>query len=103
MKQSAVRALRLDHNWRRREPKIRRLTRIPHTDIVHQLHFVGSSYLVGLSQSGNLATYLTVWNTNTPPARIARIEVAQANRFSASLDDGELVVGILTTDVSNRG
>lgn len=103
LKQSAVRALRLDHNWRHREPKIRRLTRIPHTDIVHQLQFVGPSYLVGLSQSGNLATYLTVWHTHTPPSRVARIEVAQANRFAASFEDGELVVGILTTDVSNRG
>lgn len=103
LQKSAVRALRLHHNWCRKNPAIKRLVYIPNTDIVNQLQFVGQDYVAALSQSGNLATYLTVWHTEAPFARVARIEVPHCTRFAASFEDSELVVATLTTDVSNKG
>jgi len=103
LQQSTVRALRLHHNWIRKNSSIKRLQLIPGTDIVNQLQFAGSEYIVTLSQSGTLATYLTVWSTKPPFSRVARIEVPHCNRFAASFQENELVVATLTTSMNNTG
>lgn len=102
IKQSAVRALRLDQNWRKKEPAIKRLTHIPHTDIVDQLQFVGHEYIVGLSTAGNLATYVSLWHTGASVTRVARIEVPNVGKFAASQQDGCVVVAVTMSDTVSK-
>lgn len=104
IRQSAVRALRLDQTWRRRGAQPTRLTRIPKTDIVDQLQFIGQDYVLTLSQTGDLATFLTLWGINTTVVpRAVRIEIPRATRFSAILDDGQLVVATLSRNDDGKG
>ncbi|KAF5341737.1 hypothetical protein D9611_001869 [Ephemerocybe angulata] len=103
IRQSTIRALRLDQNWHKPKESRIKLTRIPHTDIVDQIQLVGKEHVLTLSRSGNLATFLTLWRTRVAIFSVARIEIPNASKFSASLEDGKLVVASLSSDHYGKG
>ncbi|TFK28110.1 hypothetical protein FA15DRAFT_584896 [Coprinopsis marcescibilis] len=98
IQQSAVRALRVEHNWHQRQSKIRRLTRIPNLGTVVQLQLIGpsSQHLVLLSHSGRVrhtrvTTHLSVWHipSSGQPSCLTSIEVPHAknSKFTAAYCD----------------
>ncbi|KAH6913076.1 hypothetical protein BKA70DRAFT_1261809 [Coprinopsis sp. MPI-PUGE-AT-0042] len=107
IQQCAVRALRLEKNWRRNESNVRRLTRIRHVGTVVQLQLIGPSFIAILSRSVglNLVTELTVWrigNSGSPkfPSRITSIELPHTNdaKFAASYSNQEAIFVVAVED-----
>lgn len=102
-----TRALRVDHNWRRPNPRIKKLTRFQ-VDNVCQMQFIGSHWLVVLRRSPGAAS-LAVW-------RVADSETAHAYRaaflditapeiplnFSATMQRGcrEVLIALISSSAS---
>lgn len=103
IQRSAVRALRLDQNWMKKESNIKRCIHIPHTDLVKHSQFVGQAYIVTLSEAVNRTTFLSLWHIEASASRVARIEVPSSNRFAALLEDEQLVVALTASDAAGNG
>ncbi|KAF7330560.1 F-box domain-containing protein [Mycena venus] len=61
-----TRALRVDHNWRRPNPQIRKMTRLGDLDNVLQMQFIGSDWLVVLRRAPASLSVWRVANTDQP-------------------------------------
>jgi hypothetical protein len=99
-----TRALHIDRNWRRPNPRIRKLTRLPYLDDVAQIQFIGSDWLVVLCRS---PPSLSVWRVaNTPePYRAALINIPGPAvvplRFSATMCNlKEILVALISATMS---
>lgn len=99
LQRSFVRALRLDRNWRKTPSMLKGISRVPHGDIVFQMQFIGSEWLVTLSRDPR-TVHLSVWNVHIPKEarRIAFLDVPTASRFSTDLHPGnrELVIATIS-------
>ncbi|KAK7033115.1 F-box domain-containing protein [Favolaschia claudopus] len=86
LRRIVTRALRVDHNWRRPNPRIRKMTRLD-VDHASQMQFLGSQWLLVLRRA---AASLSIWripNTNVPycATTIDLSEIGRPLHFSSSL------------------
>ncbi|KAJ6531769.1 hypothetical protein B0H19DRAFT_1188469 [Mycena capillaripes] len=90
LKAIVTRALRVDHNWRRPDPQIRKLTRLAvGLDNVSQMHFIGSHWLVVLRRS---PPSLSVWRVDSEqPYRAAFINLLHHTGFAIPLKFAAIV------------
>ncbi|KAJ7707735.1 hypothetical protein B0H17DRAFT_1033761 [Mycena rosella] len=96
-------ALRLDHNWRRHNPRIKKLTRLVDLDHVSQMQFIGSHWLVILRRSP-VAASLAVWrvgNTKQPYCA-ASLDIPISSvplKFSATMQRGcrEVLIAFISS------
>lgn len=99
LQRSTIRALRLEHNWRRNSSRLNGITRINHGDIIDQMQFIGSEWLVTLSRDSRSA-FISVWYVGRPTKahRIAFLDVPLAMSFSASLQNAgsQAIVAVIS-------
>ncbi|KAJ7170664.1 hypothetical protein C8R43DRAFT_980378 [Mycena crocata] len=106
LKAIVTRALRVDHNWRRPNPRIKKLTRLVDTlpDNVLQMQFVGSRWLVILRRSS-----LFIWrvaDSDTKQAyRAACIDITRPVvplKFAAAMQRGgrEILIALISSTAS---
>ncbi|KAF9003930.1 hypothetical protein BDQ17DRAFT_1355147 [Cyathus striatus] len=90
---SVVNALRLEHNWRKRGSKIRRLISILQTgEIVLQTRLLERKWIIVLSRAPDQTLHLSVWRlpltSADNPRQEAILEVAGGVTFTVGLQDG---------------
>jgi hypothetical protein len=100
-----TRALRVDHNWRRHNPRIKELTRLANIDNVCQMQFIASQWLVILRRSPAAAS-LAVWRVadTKDPYRAAFLDIPAPSvplKFSATMQRG--CKEVLIAFISNTG
>ncbi|TFK40343.1 hypothetical protein BDQ12DRAFT_680778 [Crucibulum laeve] len=96
LQRSIMNALRLDDNWRRRQPCLKNMWKIPNSELIYQAQFVGTKLLVILSRNtrtiNKIQAHLSVWRLPTSrctqPLRIATIECVPGARFSLAIQKG---------------
>jgi hypothetical protein len=85
LQRAAVRALRLEQNWRQITTRIRHLKRIPHGCMIDQMQLLGPRWLVTLSRSPS-KTQVAVWDFGEPhDYHFASVDTDIALKFSAAL------------------
>ncbi|KAJ7158779.1 hypothetical protein C8R46DRAFT_1110267 [Mycena filopes] len=97
-----TRALRVDHNWRRTNPRIKQMTRLADLDGVSQMQFIASHWLVVLRRSS-----LSVWRVaDTKQAYLAAaIDLpgpAVPLKFAAAMQRGcrEVLIAVISPSKS---
>ncbi|KAJ7104181.1 hypothetical protein B0H15DRAFT_808867 [Mycena belliarum] len=103
-----TRALRIDHNWQRKSPRIKKLTRLVAVDHVCQMQFIGSHWLVVLRRTPAAAS-LAVWrigDTRQPPYCAASLDIpshAVPLKFSATMQKGSRKVLVAFISSTSSG
>ncbi|KAJ7274410.1 hypothetical protein B0H12DRAFT_1088563 [Mycena haematopus] len=94
-----TRALRVDHNWRRPNPRIREITRLGDLENVSQMQFLGSDWLVVLRRSPASLSVWRVGNTDRP-YRAAMIDLQGPEfplSFCANIRGGEVLIALISS------
>lgn len=99
-------ALRVDHNWRRPNSRINKLTRLDSDNIiVRQMQFIGSQWLLVLRRSASAAP-LSVWRVDgTQAYRAALLDIPVLSvplKFSATMQRGskEALIAVISSTKS---
>ncbi|KAF7327747.1 F-box domain-containing protein [Mycena kentingensis (nom. inval.)] len=96
-KAATCHALRVDQNWRRVNPSIRQMTRIPDMDNVSQMQLIGSSLLVVLRR---FPASISIWRvTHKRAQRVAFLDLPDASvplKFAATIQNDEVLVALIS-------
>lgn len=108
IKRLVLDALRLDENWRKEDPKIRRIRRIDIGDPVIQMQPLGRQWVVTLTKTNRTTDFRPVYqisilklrddNSSTPTA-VAKFDTTDCCSFSASLQDSGNTILLCFCDV----
>ncbi|KAF9267784.1 hypothetical protein L218DRAFT_1073872 [Marasmius fiardii PR-910] len=109
LRQLAVNALRIDHNWGRRHTVLRRIQHVHHGGIISEMRLLSSEWLVTLSRtSTGGASVLSVWNirqsSSTNRVQAVVLEALHSPKLATCFQNAgtELLVAVYFCSASRR-